>query len=203
MENQENQVSITWDGNVWQVEPSVPTSRIRPGVTIYTSIPDTALLPEEISGDGVHRMFPAGTFLYLPLNAVRNVDELERIWQAHRSEVRPQLANSPTRPPVPIRVMEDLFLEPAGEFHGLRRANCKICGLDMIHHPSLNAAASFCLLRYTARQAGTLNVFDGVRFIYEREFRALGHQRNYLLHGTPIPESEEPDGTRDMFPDLG
>ena len=201
MENQGNQISITWDGNGWQVETSVPTSRIRPGETIFTSIPESALLPEENAGDRVHLMFPAGTFLYLPLNAVRNIDELERIWQSHRAEVRPQLSTSPDRPLVPIRVMEDLFLEPAGKFHGLRRANCEISGLDMIH-PSLNAAASFCLLRYTARQVGAISVFDGARFIYEREFRALAHQRNFLLHGTPIPEGEDEDGTGKLFPEL-
>lgn len=202
MENQNNQISITWDGNGWQVETSVPTSRIRPGETIFTSIPDSALLPEAIAGDGVHLMFPAGTFLYLPLNAVRNVEELERIWQEHRIEAHPQLAKSPARPLVPIRVMEDLFLEPAGRLHRLRQADCVICGLDMTHQ-SLNSGASYCLLRYTAHQAGTISVFNGVRFIHDGEFRALAHQRNFLLHGTPIPEGEEPDGTRDMFPDLG
>jgi len=201
MPTEENQISITWDGNGWQVETSVPTSRIRPGATFFTAVTDSVLLPEATTEDRTHLMFPAGTFLYLPLNAVQNVEELERLWQVHKEEVQPRLSKSPHRPLVPIRVMEDLLLEPAGRFHRLRKADCEICGLKMIH-PSLNAAASFCLLRYTARQAGTLNVFDGVMFIHERKFRALDHQRNFLLYGTAIPEGAEEDGTGKLFPEL-
>jgi hypothetical protein len=197
----DTQITVTWDGNAWQVESSIPASRIRPGETFFTTIPDSALLPDETPGDGVHLMFPAGTFLYLPVNGVKNTEELERIWQDHRAKERPQLAKTPSRPFVPIRVTEDLYLEPAGRFHRLRRAVCEICGLQ-ITHPSLNSAASFALLRYSAAQAGAIDVFKGVRFIHDRQFLALEHQRSFLLFGTQLPEGSDDDGTGQLFPEL-
>jgi len=201
MENQDNQISITWDGNSWQVETSVPTSRIRPGETIFTAIPDSALLPEETGGDEVHLMFPAGTFLYLPLNAVRNVEELERIWQAHRAEVHPPLART-NRLLVPIQVLEDLILEPAGTQYRLRAAKCRIPGREL-EEQSLNSIATKALFRYTDRETGAIGVFREVRFIHAKSLIPIDHRRAFLIDGTPLPEPKNPeDGTPPLFGDM-
>jgi hypothetical protein len=187
MEALENQISITWDGQEWQVESSIPTSRIKPGETIFTPIPDTALLPEPPSEDPKLLMFPAGTFLYLPLNAARNEEELESIWQAHRAATHPPLAKSPNRPLVPIQLLADLWLEPAGHQHRLASAQCRIAGLE-VEAPSLNSIATQALYRFTARETGAIGVFREVRFIHQKALISIDHKRTQILHGTPLPE---------------
>jgi hypothetical protein len=151
------------------------------------------------AGDG-RRLFSAGTWVYLPLNPVKNEDKVWALWVAHRDAEKPSLSRLPDRPLVPILLDEDLRFANAGS-RGLAACRCRIGERTF---ESLNQAASYALLEWTASGAGTINVFDGVRFIHDKALVRLRDQRSHLLNGDPLPENPDSDeGTPTLFPELG
>lgn len=199
-------IHLLWNGTDWEIDSSGPPHGLLAGTEflirlpvaaaaehpIPASMPPTAALP---TGEG-GRLFPAGTWLYLPLTPVKHEDKLTALWMAHRESQRPALSKSPDRPLVPILLEEDLRFAHAGS-RGLAACRCRIGERAF---DSLNQAASHALLEWTANEAGTINVFDGVRFLHAKALVRLRDQRSHLLDGDPLPENPDADdGTPDMF----
>jgi hypothetical protein len=204
-----SEIRLLWNGHTWEIDSSGAPHGLEPGteflirlpagaVTDGTSPGHHAVVPPPADGEG-QLMFSAGTWLYLPLNPVKNEDKLWALWVAHREAQRPPLSKTPERPLVPILLEEDLRFAHAAS-RGLGACRCRIGERAF---DSLNQAASHALLEWTANEAGTINVFDGVRFIHAKGLVRLRDQRSHILDGDPLPENpDSDDGTPTLFPEL-
>ena len=204
-----SELRITWNGSAWNLETSGPPHALEPGAEFVLRLPaatvESAPSPEHLAvvpppSDGEGKLlFPAGTWLYLPLNPVKNEDKAWALWVAHREEQRPALAKSPEKPLIPILLEEDLRFAHAAS-RGLGACRCRIGERAF---DSLNQAASHALLEWTDSETGAINVFDGVRFIHAKGLVRLRDQRSHILDGDPLPENPDTDdGTPTLFPEL-
>jgi hypothetical protein len=203
---QHSEIRLIWSGTQWKIESSGPEHGMKPGAEFLIRLPAAVAAPHPApltivpdpavsNGDG-KLLFPAGTWLYLPLNPVKNEDRAWSLWDAHRNEQHPSLAQKQTRPLIPILLEEDLRFAHAAS-RGLAACRCRIGDRVFV---SLNQAASHALLEWTANDAATINVFDGVRFIHNKALARLRDQRSHVLDGDPLPENLEMDaGTPDLF----
>jgi hypothetical protein len=202
------ELRLLWNGTVWETHSSGQPHGLLAGSEFLIRLPvaesqvcaDRPSAPPSPAGtaDGM-MLFPAGTWLYLPLNPVKDEDKLWALWVGHREAQRPALSKSPDRPLVPILLEEDLRFAHAGS---RQLAACR-CRIGDRAFDSLNQAASHSLLEWTANQAGAINVFDNVRFIHDKMLVRLRDQRSHLLDGDPLPENPlDEDGTPGLFPEL-
>ncbi|MCU0779039.1 MAG: hypothetical protein MUF86_15420 [Akkermansiaceae bacterium] len=203
------EIRLLWNGTDWEIDSSGPPHGLVAGTEFLLRLPLTvaalhpipAVAPPDTAipaGEG-RLLFPAGTWLYLPLNPVKNEDKLWALWVAHREAEKPALAKSPDKPLVPILLEEALRFAHVGS-RGLAACSCRIGERAF---DSLNQAASHALLEWTANEAGAINVFDGVRFIHDKALVRLRDQRSHLLDGDPLPENPlADDGTPPLFPEL-
>jgi len=200
-----SELRITWNGSAWHLETSGPPHGLEPGAEFVIRLPGAApvqpvqltVVPDAVAQGRL--IFPAGTWLYLPLTPVKNEDKAWALWLAHRDAQRPALSKSPDKPLIPILLEEDLRFAHAAS-RGLGACRCRIGerGFD-----SLNQAASHALLEWTGSEAGAINVFDGVRFIHVKGLVRLRDQRSHILDGDPLPENpDSDDGTPTLFPEL-
>lgn len=156
------EIRLLWNGTDWEIDSSGPPHGLVAGTEFLIRLPVAAGRPVLASapraaaaaapdiaipaGEG-GRLFPAGTWLYLPLTPVKHEDKLWALWVAHREAEKPSLAKSPDKPLVPILLEEDLRFAHAGS-RGLAACRCRIGerGFD-----SLNQAASHALLEWNLR----------------------------------------------------
>ena len=201
-----SELRIIWNGSTWNIESSGVPHGLDPGAEFLIRLPSVSLPAQPVPLTEVldsvatategKLLFPAGTWLYLPLNPVKNEDKARVLWVAHRDAERPALSKSPDRPLIPILLEEDLSFA-----HGVSRSlgGCH-CRIGERRFDSVNQAASFALLKWTANEAGAINVFDGVRFIHAKGLVRLRDQRSHILDGDPLPENpDSDDGTPDLF----
>ena len=133
-------------------------------------------------------MFPAGTVLFMLLKPMRNEVELHRISQEWWNRDR-FLKTRPDKDLVPIRLLDDLRLENLTDPQPKNApCACTVEGLDG-EYPSLNAAATAALKRWTVRRSGkyTCNVFDEVKFVHEKQLLPLGQRRGNVRHKIDLP----------------
>jgi hypothetical protein len=206
-----SELRLVWSGSAWNVETSGPAHCLQPGAEFLIRLPVAAeadqFAPLTVLSDvtsasptGIGlELFPAGTWLYLPLNPVQNEDKLWALWVAHRDSQHPALSKSPDRPLVPFLLEDDLRFAHAGS---RSLAPCR-CRIGERAFDSLNQAASYALLKWTANEAGAINVFDGVRFIHNKALVRLRDQRSHILDGDQLPENADTDeGTPTLFPEM-
>jgi hypothetical protein len=202
------EIRLLWNGVTWEISSSGPPHGLEAGTEFLLRLPVAAehLVPASVppaaalsTGEG-QLLFPAGTWLYLPLTPVKHEDKLWALWVAHRDAQKPALAKTPDKPLVPILLEEDPRFAHAGS-RGLAACRCRIGDREF---DSLNQAASHALLKWTANEAGAINVFDGVRFVHAKALVRLRDQRSHVLDGDPLPENPaDDDGTPTLFPEMG
>jgi hypothetical protein len=203
------EIRLLWNGTDWEIDSSGPPHGLVAGTEFLLRLPLAGAAEHPVPAstspaatiptDEGRRLFPAGTWLYLPLNPVKNEDKLWALWVAHREAQKPTLAKSPDKPLVPILLEEDLRFAHA---ESRQLAACR-CRIGERAFESLNQAASHALLEWTANEAGTINVFDGVRFVHAKALVRLRDQRSHILDGDPLPENPDSgDGTPGLFPEL-
>lgn len=203
------EIRLLWNGTTWEISSSGPPHGLEAGTELLLRLPVAAAAGHPVPASTPHTaalaagegqlLFPAGTWLYLPLTPVKHEDRLWALWVAHRESQRPPLSKSPDKPLVPILLEEDLCFAHAGS-RGLAACRCRIGERAF---ESLNQAASHALLEWTANEAGTINVFDGVRFLHAKALVRLRDQRSHILDGDPLPENPaDDDSTPPLFPEL-
>ena len=144
-------------------------------------------------------LFPEGTTLYMLVDGERGGDEIELISERHWRSA-PFLSARPQKRLVPIVLNEPLRLRPSQK---LFDCSCRIEGRPETF-PSLNAAATFAMERWTDRETAAVNVFAEVFFVHNKTLLRLKFKREQITHGTELPTvtngaEDEPD----MFPNLG
>jgi len=197
-----SEIRLIWTGKTWDMTTSGPTPGCEPGTEFLLRVPTAAFIsPPSYSattqGTATALLFPAGTFLYLPVNPVKNEDKAWTLWIAHRDSHQPALAKTPQKPMIPILLEDELRFANATS-RGLGGCRCRIGDRAF---DSVNQAASYALLEWSGGEAGTINVFDGVRFIHDKMLVRLRDQRSHLLDGDPLPANPDLDeGTPELFP---
>jgi hypothetical protein len=200
------EIRVIWNGATWEISSSGPPHGLEAGTEFLLRLPvaaageptaPVAAPPTATTSTGEGKlMFPAGTWLYLPINPVKNEDKLWALWVAHRESHRPLLSKSPDRPLVPILLEEDLRFAHAGS---RQLAPCR-CSIGERAFESLNQAATHSKLEWTASKKGATNVFDEVNFIHDKALVSLACQRSHMLDGDPLPENPDTDdGTPELF----
>lgn len=204
-----SELRIIWNGSTWNIESSGVPHGLDPGAEFLIRLPSVSLPSQPVPLTEVldsvatatqgKLLFPADTWLYLPLSPVKNEDKAWALWVVHRDAERPALSKSPDKPLIPILLEEELRFAHAAS-RGLGACRCRIGGRGF---DSLNQAASHALLEWTGSEAGAINVFDGVRFIHSKGLLRLRDQRSHILDGDPLPENPDSDeGTPQLFPEL-
>ena len=196
-----NTIALTWSGKEWQAKCAVPTERLIPGYSLTIPLPEAALKPDPLAEDR-RLLFAKDTFLYLPLRAVRNQDDIDLQIAKHFHE---QGKNPPSgnKSYIPIQLLEDLCVQKSRGSDNWRTCQCKcqILGNDRIF-PSLNQLASYALRLWSDREAATIDVFQGVYFYHSRKYWQLDHMRESVVHGNPPPVNSDPGENTPPLPGL-
>jgi hypothetical protein len=186
--NNSSRITLLWDGDQWQVESNIPTSRLIPGMQFEMSV----TIPE--SGSSEETIFPEGTILYMLVDGEKDGDVISAISERHWRN-RPFLSTRPQKHLVPIVLDEALRLRPSQKLFDCR---CRIEDCPETF-TSLNAAATFALERWTDRVTASVNVFSEVFFVHKKSLLRLKHRREELTRGTPLPVSETAEEDGDLF----
>ncbi len=190
-------LTIAWNGDTWNVEhEGVPPDGFRLDVTIPAVKPvKRAWTGKKAPGK---RLFPEGTWLYLPLEPLKDTEAAWALWLGHKRDVRPALAAQPEKALIPIRLEEDLHFNSE---ESTQLAPC-CCSIGENEYDSLNKAASAAIDRWRETEKASVNVFDNVCFLHDGMLPLLKHMRQHLRDGTPLPERKDADdGTPMLFGD--
>jgi len=181
-------VVVTWTGTDWLVDCPLPPNKLAPGMEFVAEINR-----QKTSGQ---EMFPAGTVLYLLLEAKKNQQEIYRIsgehWMSHR-----HLCERPKKELVPICLTEPLMLR---DNERLVECRCRIERIDR-SFSSVRKAAQFAVERWTLRKNAAINAFEGVHFVHSRRLLPLKCRRDELLHGVALEQAEPAEFTGSLFGD--
>lgn len=196
-----NTICLTWSGKEWQSKCTVAAERLMPGYSFNVSLPDAALRPDPPAADQ-RLLFPKGTFLYLPLLAVKGSLELDALVEKHFRELDKR-APSENKSYVPILLLEDLCIQKSKGSDNWRTCQCKcqIPGNDRIF-PSLNQLASYALRLWSDREAATIDVFHGVYFLHTRKYLQIHYMRERVVHGQPLPAHSDPSENTMTLPGM-
>jgi hypothetical protein len=157
-----SRITILWDGDQWQVESNIPTSRLIAGMQFEM----TLTIPEP--GSAEEMIFPEGTILYMLVDGEKDGNEISAISERHW-RTGPFLSIRPQKQLVPIVLDETLRLRPSQKLFDCR---CRIEGRPETF-TSLNAAATFALERWTDRVTASVNVFSEVFFVHNVQWNGV------------------------------
>ena len=186
--NHSTRITLLWDGDQWQVESNISSSRLTPGMQFEMSV----TIPE--AGSTEETVFPAGTILYMLVDGETAGDEIAAISECHW-RTGAFLSSRPQKHLVPIVLDEALRLRPSQKLFDCR---CRIEDCPETF-TSLNAAATFALERWTNRVTASVNVFAEVFFVHKKTLLRLKHRRDEIVRGTPLPINATNDEADDLF----
>ena len=194
-------ITLTWSGKQWNVTCSVLDKNLVSEYAFTIPLPKEAIRP--VPAQNRLLLFKAETWLYLPLRAVRQADVLDKIIGKHFHERGLRLPPDEAKSYVPIRLLEDLYVQKTNGRGTWRTApcQCQIAEIDRIF-PSLNQLAQHALREWTNNKAATIDVFQGVAFYYLSFYWPIDYQRRHVTNGDPLPKVRDPGEGTPSLPGL-
>jgi hypothetical protein len=179
-------LNLQWTGKEWQTHCSAPPKRLVVGYSLTVPLPDAAIQPAPPSGDR-RLLFPKDTWLYLPITPVRDQKTLDTVVGKHFYDQGLSSHPSEDKTFVPIRLLEDLYIQKTQRGRTWRCAQCECQVADDNHtFGSLNEAGQHALRKWTER-SGAINVFSEVLFKHESSYLCTNYKRIFVVDGIPPP----------------
>lgn len=189
------ELSLTWNGDQWEVAADGPSLSIPPGTTVTITIPVLDRANGEAPRYDGPTMLESGSFVYLSIAPGGDDVGAWQLWEDHRRTTGLRLSRPPKRPLVPIRLEEDLRLLGGGRDS---LAPCR-CSIGSQEFTSLNRAGSSALAQWSGRIANTLSVFNELKYRRGGHLTSLSELRDNLLKGTPFRTENDEDLGPELF----